>query len=140
VFAQGCPLKCEDCHNPQTHDFTKGELLDVQKIAGEIKQDPLLDGVTFSGGEPFAQAEEFANLADLIKDFNIICYSGYTFEELLAAPDKRILLEKIDILIDGRFEKSKKSLQLNFRGSKNQRIIHAKESLKRGKVIEVIYK
>ena len=80
VFAQGCPLKCEDCHNPHTHDFFGGELVDIAQIAEEIHKDPLLDGVTFSGGEPFAQAKEFAQLADLIATHHVCCYSGYTFE------------------------------------------------------------
>jgi anaerobic ribonucleoside-triphosphate reductase activating protein len=137
IFAQGCPLKCEGCHNPATHDFEGGRSVDVRELAAEISCDPLLDGVTFTGGEPFAQAGEFAALADML-DMNIICYTGYTFEELYENPEARVLLEKVDVLIDGRFDKSSRSMKLKFRGSKNQRAIDSKESVRCGKAFEVI--
>ncbi|MDR0222526.1 MAG: anaerobic ribonucleoside-triphosphate reductase activating protein [Oscillospiraceae bacterium] len=140
VFAQGCPFDCEGCHNPQTHDFDGGELTDTEIIAGEIKKDPLLSGATFSGGEPFAQAKAFIDLAKRLGGANIVCYTGYTFEELYRSdkPETRELLSLIDVLVDGRFDKSKKSLELKFRGSANQRAIDSKESVKRGKAIEII--
>ena len=137
VFGQGCPLKCKGCHNPHTHDFNGGESVDISTIAQQIAQDPLLDGVTFSGGEPFVQAEAFAALAKLLDKRHIICYTGYTFEELLQQSDARNLLKSIDVLIDGRFSDENKSLTLKFKGSKNQRTIDSKESIKRGKVIEI---
>ena len=141
VFAQGCPHQCPDCHNPESHDFTGGYETDTMLIWNEIKNNPLLDGVTFSGGEPFMQAEEFCELADLIKTkgLNIICYSGYTLEELIEQsayrPGWRDLLKKIDILIDGRFESSQKSYNLRFRGSKNQRAIDVEKSFISGKPV-----
>lgn len=140
VFGQGCPHKCEGCHNPDTHDFFGGSLVDISDIAEEIKKDPLLDGVTFSGGEPFVQAKEFARLAELLPGYNIICYTGYTFEELYSSglhETARVLLDKIDVLVDGRFEKSGQSFELKFKGSGNQRAINAKESVKIGKAIEI---
>ena len=146
IFAQGCPFKCEDCHNPQTHDFAGGTLVDILEIAEEIRKDPILDGVTFSGGEPFAQFSAFAALAELLPDYNIMCYTGYTFEELYRESDAHILLSKVDILVDGRFIKSRRVLSANadvgtetykFRGSDNQRAINAKESVKCGKAIEI---
>ena len=137
IFSQGCPLKCEDCHNPHTHDADGGELIDITTIADQIKKDPLLDGVTFSGGEPFVQVEEFAALAELIRPLHIICYTGYTFEELYEKPHTHSLLSKLDILIDGRFEKKQKNFKQRFRGSDNQRSLDAKESVKCGKAIEI---
>jgi anaerobic ribonucleoside-triphosphate reductase activating protein len=136
VFAQGCPHNCKDCHNLHTHDFSGGSVTETEKIAGEIKKDPLLDGVTFSGGEPFCQIEAFIELADLLADYHVICYTGYTFEELYEKPDARELLKRINLLIDGRFEASKRSVELKFRGSANQRVIDSKESVKCGKVVE----
>jgi anaerobic ribonucleoside-triphosphate reductase activating protein len=138
VFGQGCPLKCKDCHNPHTHDFFGGELRGIADIATEIHRDPLLDGVTFTGGEPFAQAEAFAQLAELIPNHHIICYSGYTFEELYAQPQMHILLRKIDVLVDGRFENSLKQYNVRFKGSTNQRAIDIKESFINGTATEIV--
>jgi len=143
VFGQGCPLKCEDCHNPQTHDSKGGSLIDIAAIADEVKKDPLLDGITFTGGEPFVQPLQFAALAELLKSqdkpssFNIICYTGYSFEELYQSSDSHILLERVDILIDGRFDRKRKSFGRHFKGSENQRTLDSKESVRRGKAIEI---
>jgi anaerobic ribonucleoside-triphosphate reductase activating protein len=137
VFGQGCPLKCPDCHNPETHDFFGGELVDISAIVGEIKGDPLLDGVTFTGGEPFAQVAAFAEIAEQIPECHIICYSGYTFEELYGNPETLTLLSKIDVLVDGRFENALKQFDERFKGSTNQRAIDVSESIKRGKAIEI---
>lgn len=141
VFAQGCPHLCTGCHNPDSHDFNGGYEIQTSQIWSEIKSNPLLDGVTFSGGEPFIQAEEFAELAAYIKtaDLNIICYSGYTLEELIEQskyrPGWQKLLDLIDILIDGRFEQTQKSYNLRFRGSKNQRAIDVQASARSGRPI-----
>jgi len=137
VFGQGCSLNCKDCHNPHTHDFNGGELRDIYRIAQEIKSDPLLDGVTFSGGEPFAQTREFAALAALLDGYNIICYTGHTFEELYADSEARVLLDNVDVLIDGKYEGDSAGFNLRFKGSRNQRTIDAKESVKCGKPIEI---
>jgi anaerobic ribonucleoside-triphosphate reductase activating protein len=139
IFAQGCPHHCEDCHNPHTHDFSGGKKTDVLQITKEIRSDPLLSGVTFSGGEPFAQLSMFTDLAEQISDYNIICYTGYTFEELYENPSTHTLLRLIDVLVDGRFEKNRKSFGLKFRGSTNQRVIDSKESLRLGKVVAIVW-
>lgn len=142
VFCQGCPHKCEGCHNPQTHDFEGGNFVTTDRIIEEIDKDPLLTGVTFSGGEPFSQPEALSELADKIieRGLNIIIYSGYTFEELMEMSENRPavmdLMKKAEILIDGRFELEKRTLALPFRGSSNQRIIDLKESLKTGTATE----
>ena len=135
IFTQGCPHKCEGCHNPQTHDFDGGYDGDTEQLLSEIKENPLISGVTFSGGEPFCQPEPLTQIAREVHKMkkNIVCYSGYTFEELIKVsntkPEILDLLKEVDILIDGKFILEQKSLMLKFRGSKNQRIIDVKKSL-----------
>ena len=142
IFVQGCPHHCEGCHNPQTHDFSGGNEITIQQLLKDIQKDPLLSGVTFSGGEPFCQPEALAALGKEIKTLglDITIYSGYTFEELWLMSEKnkaiRELLEIADILIDGKFILEQKSLMLKFRGSKNQRIIDVPKSRTAGKAIE----
>ena len=121
IFVQGCPHGCPGCHNPQTHDFQGGKLIDAAVLLKEIASDPLLDGVTFSGGEPFCQAAALAALGKQVHDLglNLVTYTGYTLEQLLAdgREDWMALLNETDILIDGRFEADKKSYECRFRGS-----------------------
>ena len=129
VFCQGCPHNCEGCHNQATHDFSGGYDCDISRILEAIDKNPLLDGVTFSGGEPMCQAEAFCSLAAEVKkrNLNIVTYTGYTYEELLIMSEKDIWIKKLldltDILIDGRFILSQRDLTLLFRGSRNQRVI-----------------
>ena len=135
VFAQGCPHHCQGCHNPETWQFGCGTPMDEERIADIVGTNPLCRGVTFSGGEPFAQAEGFSKLAQLLKQrgYEVASYSGYTFEELTNGTQaQQELLQNIDVLIDGRFELSQRSLEIPFRGSKNQRIIDVKKSLTAG--------
>jgi anaerobic ribonucleoside-triphosphate reductase activating protein len=132
IFTQGCPHNCPGCHNPHTHDFGGGALTDITEIAAKIAENPLLDGVTLSGGEPFCQCGALCALLDLLPEsLNVWCFTGYTFEELISDgdEDKRELLKRVDVLVDGRFELSRRSLNLRFRGSENQRIIDVKASL-----------
>ncbi|MDR2899822.1 MAG: radical SAM protein, partial [Clostridiales bacterium] len=90
VFAQGCKHGCYGCHNPQTHDLNGGYFIDTGEIVDKIRKNPLLDGVTFSGGEPFLQVKEFTQLAQSIRQtglkLNIMAYTGYTWEELILNP------------------------------------------------------
>lgn len=139
VFSQGCPHHCEGCHNPDTWDFGCGTPMDEETILQIVRSNPLCRGVTFSGGEPFAQSEGFARLAALLKaeGYEVASYSGYTFEELLSgSPEQKKLLESIDILIDGPFLLAEKSLELVFRGSRNQRILDVPKSLAAGRAVE----
>lgn len=132
IFCQGCPHRCPDCHNPETHDFEVGKDISFERILEEVDKNPLLRGVTFSGGEPFCQAEAFSALADEIKKRNldIVTFTGYTYEKLREmskdTPAIGDLLNKTDLLIDGPFIKEEKDLTLQFRGSRNQRIIDMK--------------
>lgn len=141
LFVQGCPHKCEGCHNPQTHDFCGGKDDDTDVILEKILENPLLDGVTFSGGEPFCQAKPLADLAKKIKQagLNVISYSGYTIEYLIKNADENNaymeLLKELDYLIDGPFIISMKSYECKFRGSTNQRIIDVKKTLETGEAV-----
>ena len=141
LFVQGCPHQCDGCHNPASHSFTEGTLRPIADILDDIRANPLLDGVTFSGGEPFMQAEELAELAGSIRQLGlpILIYSGYTFEELMEQAPRRPgwlpLLSRSDVLIDGRFEQTRRSYSLRFRGSANQRAIDLKASLAVGSAV-----
>lgn len=136
VFTQGCPHKCPGCHNPQTHSFSGGYDCGVDKILAEIAKNPLLKGVTLSGGEPFSRPAELLPLVRAVrkKGMDVYCYSGYTLEELIAMseidPATGELLELIDVLIDGRFVLEERDLTLRFRGSSNQRILNLPASLR----------
>ena len=138
VFGQGCPHHCPGCHNPETWGFGCGTEVPVEAVVETVKANPLCRGVTFSGGEPFAQAGEFAKLGRLLKaaGYEVASYSGYTFEQLLGGtPEQRELLETVDVLIDGPFVQAERSLELNFRGSRNQRILNVKASLAAGQAV-----
>ena len=141
VFCQGCPHDCPDCHNPETHDFAGGVDCSTDRLMEEIEKDPLLAGVTFSGGEPFCQAEMFTELAEKVREkgLSVTVFSGYTYEQLLAMAEKDVhvkrLLELTDLLIDGPFVKAQRDLTLQFRGSRNQRLIDMKKTREAGKVV-----
>lgn len=141
IFTQGCPHYCPGCHNPESHSFTEGYLAREEDVIRAIFANPLLDGVTFSGGEPFMQASELAVIAAAVKEkgLSVIVFSGYTYEELMDLSTERIgyrtLLENTNVLIDGRYEVKNKSLNLRFRGSSNQRAIDVPASLATGQVV-----
>lgn len=128
------------CFNEDTHDFLGGEERDIELLIDDLKNNPMINGVTFSGGDPFEQADKFAYMAKRIKELglNIWCYTGYTFEYILENLNKRDgweeLLNNIDVLVDGKFEISKKIDGLKFKGSTNQRIIDVNQSLKNKKI------
>lgn len=131
IFTQGCPHHCFGCHNPKTHSFAGGYEVDTDSLKKEIFENPLLAGITFSGGEPFCQPKPLAELAKTVRSrgLNVWSYTGYTLEALREKNDEDInmLLSNIDVLVDGKFEMDLKDLTLPFRGSSNQRIIRLKE-------------
>lgn len=143
VFTQGCPHRCPDCHNPDTHDFSGGFTTDINSIIAEMAENKLIHGLTISGGEPLCQAEACAELAQRAKGMgkHVVLYSGYTFEEIVEMANDQLevlkLLNHIDLLIDGKYEKDKRNLDLAFRGSTNQRIIDVPTSLSLGKTISI---
>lgn len=141
IWTQGCKHKCPGCHNPGTHDMNGGFEKDIEELKQEISNLELQEGITFSGGDPFFQPKECAELAKHIKLLNmdIWCYTGFTFEKLLnlskTEPAIMEFLKNIDILVDGLFMISKRSYSAKFRGSSNQRIIDVKKSLEIGCVV-----
>ena len=137
IYCAGCAHACPGCHNPQSWDFKGGKEMSVQDLLEVIKADEFAD-VTFTGGDPLYQVEAFTELARRIKEETgktIWCYTGYTYEEILA--DKRLsqILPYLDVLVDGPFIQSRKNLTLRFRGSDNQRLIDVPASLKQGEVV-----
>ncbi len=139
VFVQGCPHRCAGCHNPDSHDFSGGRDIGVDEILAAIKRNPLLGGVTLTGGEPLCQAAALTELARDVRalGLEVAVYTGYTLEALLAEndPDRRALLAETDILVDGPFVLAERSLALRFRGSRNQRILDVPRSLAAGQPV-----
>jgi len=140
IWTQGCSHNCPGCHNPSTHDFNGGFEVQIDDIKKQLQLLKYQDGITLSGGDPFFQAEaclEIAKYAHAL-NLNVWCYTGFTFEQLIKlSKSKKVILDflkQIDVLIDGRFILSEKSLNIKFRGSKNQRIIDVKKSLELGYV------
>ena len=141
VFTQGCPHRCPGCHSPQTHDFEGGQDMPVETILAMLDKNPLLKGITLSGGEPLVRAEELLPLAEGVRarGKGIVCFTGYTFEELLEKmavdPPLAKLLGMIDLLVDGRYDQSQRDLTLPFRGSRNQRLLDLQASLDCGAAV-----
>ena len=135
IFMQGCLRNCEGCHNPETHALDGGRLIDTDEIISAIKKNPLLDGITLTGGEPLLQIAAADELARAAKNFglSVWCYTGYTFEEL--PPEAAPLLENVDVLIDGAFVESLRDLELQFRGSRNQRVIDLNKTRAQNKIV-----
>lgn len=133
IYLAGCRHHCKGCHNKASWNPQAGSLLTQQKvdeIINEINANPLLDGITFSGGDPFYNPEEFLPLIKKIKErtnMNIWCYTGYTYEQLMNMKVCREILQLVDVLVDGKFIEDLYSPYLEFRGSSNQRIIKLRE-------------
>ena len=139
IFTQGCLHHCPGCHNPQTHDPEGGSWADTEHILAAAAENPLLDGITLSGGDPFLQPVPCLALAEGAHKIglNVWTYTGYTWEALLEENDaeKLALLKETDVLVDGPFLLAERSLELRFCGSRNQRLIDVKKSLAEDKVV-----
>jgi len=139
IWTQGCKHHCPGCHNPQTWNCNGGVLVPVNYVKRIIDVLKYHDGITFSGGDPMYQASACLNIAKYAKKkgYNIWCYTGFTYEELIAMEDKDIneFLSFIDVLVDGRFVMAERNLSLLFRGSNNQRLIDMNETRKQNKII-----
>ena len=142
VFVQGCHRRCHGCQNPETQPMEGGRRIDTADILAKVKANPLLAGVTFSGGEPFLQPAPLTKLARQAhaRGLDVWSYTGFTLEDLLSRNNPAIdaLLKEIDVLVDGRYEEKLRDLTLNFRGSANQRVIDMNAYRKTG-IIKTLY-
>jgi len=144
-FAQGCKHNCKGCFNEETHDFNGGELKNIDELIEDVLENPMIKGITFSGGDPWEQGDKFAYMAKIFRNnkLNIWSYTGYTFEYILEHKKENKgweeLLNNIDVLVDGKFEIEKKDETIKYRGSSNQRIINVQESLKSGNIVLMSY-
>ena len=134
VFAQGCRHRCPGCHNPETHSFEGGRWVEIRDVLRLMRKNPLLNGITLSGGDPFEQAESFGALAELAKKngYHVMTYTGYLFEFLVEHQEEkgwRRLLTWTDVLVDGPFDLARRFPASKFRGSGNQRILDVQCSL-----------
>lgn len=141
VFVSGCTHNCPGCHNKCMQDKNYGDMIEVNQVYERIMDNyPLINGVTFSGGEPFENSLYLKGLAEKLKkssDMDIWCYTGYNFEQIVKSSNNewKELLNNIDVLVDGKFNINLKDDNLKYRGSKNQRIIDVKQSLKSSEVV-----
>ena len=138
VFVQGCPHACPGCHNPKTHDFEGGYLADTGEIIAKMGKNPLVRGVTLTGGEPMMQAAPLCEIAAAAREkgLNVWCYTGFTLEALVRAndPDCMRLLDLVDVLVDGPYLAHERSLDLLYCGSRNQRLIDMKKTRQAGEI------
>lgn len=137
IWTQGCSHNCKGCHNQSTHDFNGGFEIELDKIKKELSLLKGQDGITLSGGDPLFQPKACAQIAKFAKEnnLNVWCYTGFIFENVLKNKEIFNLLRYVDVLVDGKFDIDKFSLNLDFRGSENQRIIDVQQSLEQGKTI-----
>jgi len=140
IFTQGCPHKCPNCHNPETWDNNAGKEYTVRQVVRLMKQQKKkIRGVTFSGGEPFIQAAELAEVAAAARliNWDVVTYTGFTYEELVENNNEGVnaLLAATDILIDGKYIHELRSIELPFRGSSNQRVIDLIKTREKGQVV-----
>ena len=141
LWTQGCGHHCPGCQNPQTWDFNGGGLIPISVVKEAIDELENQDGFTMSGGDPMFQPEACNEIAKYVKEkgMNLWVYTGFTFEDLMklakTKPIYREFIERIDVLVDGRFIESKKNLSLLFRGSSNQRLIDIPKTLEQGEVV-----
>ncbi len=144
IYLSGCRHCCKGCHNPDSWNYESGSLLTedwLNKIVDEINNNPLLDGITFSGGDPFFYPQSFLQLLKIMKaktGKNIWCYTGYTYEQLMVRDELKSCLGYIDVLVDGRFVREMYDPSLSFRGSTNQRIIKLEKTLDHSFVCRVL--
>ena len=137
IYCAGCAHHCPGCHNPQSWDFAGGREVSIEELLEVVKADEFAN-VTFSGGDPLYQVEAFTELARRIKEETgktIWCYTGFTYEEILADKRLSMILPYLDVLVDGPFILAQRSLELKFCGSRNQRLIDVKKSFGAGETV-----
>ena len=140
IFTQGCPYHCPGCHNPDSQPFEGGTVWTLDDVEKKFSN-PLLSGITLTGGEPAEQAEASAELAHRAhcKGLNVWTYTGSTLEKLIARaqddPALQRLLDETDVLVDGPFVLAERSLELDFCGSRNQRVIDMNLTRQKGAIV-----
>lgn len=138
IYLAGCTHQCPGCHNPQSWDPQAGEEMSEDRLMEIIAFNEA--PVTFSGGDPLFQAEALTSLTARIKrelGYNIWCYTGYTWEQIVQQPRLMAAMQHIDVLVDGPFVMAERDLDIIFRGSRNQRLIDVPATLTHGRVVEV---
>lgn len=137
IYVAGCRHRCPGCHNPQSWDFDAGVPMTVDEIMERITEEDF--NVTLTGGDPLWQVEKILPLAKAIKEhgYNLWCYTGFTWEEILASPRLSQILPWVDVIVEGRFVESLRDISLRFRGSSNQRIIRVAESLASSSILTI---
>ena len=147
IFMQGCPHHCKGCHNPSTHDFNGGSIIDTEKLIKKFNSNPIINGITLTGGEPLCQIIAATELAAAAKNsnLNVWCYTGYTYEYLIDEESTdnvffthtqiNKFFDYIDVLVDGSFIESQRDLTMQFCGSKNQRLIDLPKTRSQKKII-----
>ena len=135
IFTQGCLHHCKGCHNPDSWAMDGGVEYDTDDIVEDILKDPLISGITFSGGDPFYQVDACADIIDKVnarspKLLEVATWTGFVFEDLLWDEKYRKLLNKIHVIVDGPYREDLRSLKLKWRGSSNQRVLNAVASVK----------
>lgn len=143
LWTQGCGHHCKGCHNPETWSFDAGINVDVELVKKELSKIKGQDGITLSGGDPWFQIDACLEIAKYCHElgWNVWCYTGFTWEQIMIMskgnPNACAFLQEIDVLVDGRFRLEERSLDLKYKGSKNQRIIDVQKSLESGSVVEI---
>jgi anaerobic ribonucleoside-triphosphate reductase activating protein len=131
VWCQGCRFQCPGCHNPESWNEKGGILMKINEIKKNLEKFRGQTGLTFCGGEPMLQPKECKKIGDWVKKtlgWSVWSFTGYTYEEIKAeGGDKWEFLKSLDVLIDGRFVLAERDLNLNFRGSRNQRLLRLKD-------------
>lgn len=142
IFISGCHHACPECHNPETWDFKYGHTYteeDTNHII-ELCKNPLIDGITLSGGDPFYSAGELIPIVKqfrkIFPDKNVWAFTGFLWEQLMKHPDMQRLASLCDVIVDGPFIIARKDFTQSFRGSYNQRFIDVKKTLNNGKIVE----
>lgn len=144
VFFQGCCHNCNGCHNPETWDKLGGVAMEIPELVTRLNLNPIVSGVSFSGGEPFLQAEQACLIAEAIKrqGKSLWVFTGFIWENLFAkpmSPGFLQLLQQTDVLVDGPFKLEQRDLTIPFRGSSNQRVIDVPRSLSNNDLVQLSF-
>ena len=137
IYLAGCNHHCPGCHNPESWNMGGGEERTLDELMEVIAYNEA--PVTFSGGDPLAQAEPLAHLINRIKNelgYNVWCYTGYTWEQVKQQPKLMEAIKQLDVLVDSPFVMAERDTKLRFRGSSNQRLIDVKASLHKGEIVK----